>query len=125
MTGDDGTVTAVSVTADSLAVNGGTIRDAAGRDADLGHPGIGDAAAEPEPVAAAESAPALDPDVLTARFSKLPAAHGGPGSEAFTFELAFSEALQLSYLTLRDRSLAATGGAVRKAQRLQQGSNIG
>ena len=52
MTGDDGTVTAVSVTADSLAVNGGTIRDAAGRDADLGHPGIGDAAAEPEPVAA-------------------------------------------------------------------------
>ena len=125
MTGDDGTVTAVSVTADSLAVNGGTIRDAAGRDADLGHPGIGDAAAEPEPVAAAESAPALDPDVLTASFSKLPAAHGGPGSEAFTFELAFSEALQLSYLTLRDRSLAATGGAVRKAQRLQQGSNIG
>ena len=243
MTGDDGTVTAVSVTADSLAVNGGTIRDAAGRDADLGHPGIGDAAAEPEPVAAtialtgftlvdagdgtdvaaladgasvtladpangsygivvavaadagvgsvrlelsgantvtaatdnaapfslygdedgtvagaglpagsytlkatayaeadgggaalgtlevsftvSESAPALDPDVLTASFSKLPAAHGGPGSEVFTFELAFSEALQLSYLTLRDRSLAATGGAVRKAQRLQQGSNIG
>ena len=46
VTADDGTVSAVSVTADSLALNGGTIRDAAGRDADLAHPGIGDAATE-------------------------------------------------------------------------------
>ena len=46
VTADDGTVTAVSVTADSLALNGGTIRDVGGRDADLAHPGTGDAAAE-------------------------------------------------------------------------------
>ena len=46
VTADDGTVSAVSVTADSLALNGGTIRDAGGRDADLAHPGIGEAATE-------------------------------------------------------------------------------
>ena len=47
VTADDGTVSAASVTADSLALNGGTIRDAGGRDADLAHPGIGEAA-EPD-----------------------------------------------------------------------------
>ena len=47
VTADDGTVSTVSVTADSLALNGGTIRDAGGRDADLAHPGIGNVA-EPE-----------------------------------------------------------------------------
>ena len=46
VTADDGTVSSVSLTADSLALNGGTIRDAGGRDADLEHPGIGDAATE-------------------------------------------------------------------------------
>ena len=40
LTAADGTVDAVSVTADSLAAGGATIRDAGGRDADLGHPGI-------------------------------------------------------------------------------------
>ena len=53
-TSDDGTVSAVSVTADSLALNGGTIRDAAGRDADLKHPGIGNETEPPETVAPAE-----------------------------------------------------------------------
>ena len=61
VTADDGTVSAVSVTADSLALNGGTIRDAAGRDADLEHPGIGDAATED---AETESASALTGLVL-------------------------------------------------------------
>ena len=41
VTADDGTVTSVALTADSLALNGGTIRDAGARDADLDHPGIG------------------------------------------------------------------------------------
>ena len=53
-TSDDGTVSAVSVTGDSLALNGGTIRDAAGRDADLEHPGIGNETEPPETVAPAE-----------------------------------------------------------------------
>ena len=60
LTAEDGTVSAVSLTADSLALNGGTIRDAAGRDADLEHPGIGGATEETE----TESAPALTGLVL-------------------------------------------------------------
>ncbi len=46
VTADDGTVSSVSLTADSLALNGGAIRDSGGRDADLDHPGIGEAAEE-------------------------------------------------------------------------------
>ena len=53
VTADDGTVSAASLTADSLALNGGTIRDAAGRDADLEHPGIGEATEERETESAA------------------------------------------------------------------------
>ena len=53
VTADDGTVSAASLTADSLALNGGTIRDAAGRDADLEHPGIGEATEETETESAA------------------------------------------------------------------------
>ena len=60
VTADDGTVSAVSLTADSLALNGGTIRDAAGRDVDLGHPGIGGATEETE----TERVPALTGLVL-------------------------------------------------------------
>ena len=48
---DDGTVSAVTVTASSLATGGGTIRDGVGRDADLAHPG---ASAGTEPEAPAE-----------------------------------------------------------------------
>ena len=237
VTAEDGTVSAASVAADSLAPNGGTIRDAGGRDADLAHPGIGDAA-EPETVSTAppltgfvlvdagsgaqvaladgaavvladpasgsygivasvaadagvgsvrlelagaktaaftdDAAPfslhgdadgavagaglpagsytleataypqaggggaalgtltvsftvaageAVAPDALTASFTGVPAAHGGPGSAAFTFELAFSESPKLSYKTLRDRSFAVTGGKVKKAKRKTKGSN--
>ena len=43
----------MTVTADSLALNGATIRDAAGRDADLEHPGIGEATEETETESAA------------------------------------------------------------------------
>ena len=129
VTSDDGTVAAVTVTADSLAVNGGTIRDAAGRDADLAHAGsgtvaAGEAAGEESDPAAEDPEAAVDPDALTASFVNVPAAHGGPGSESFVFELAFSESPELSYKVLRDVSLAATDGAVRKAQRLERPSNI-
>ena len=77
VTSDDGTVAAVTVTADSLAVNGGTIRDAAGRDADLAHAGSGTVAAGEESDPAAEDPEAaVDPDALTASFVNVPAAHG-------------------------------------------------
>ena len=71
VTGDDGTVSAVTVTADSLAVNGGTIRDADGRDANLAHPGDGDASA-PEP----EEAAVQEAESETGRDER---SGGGPG----------------------------------------------
>ena len=239
VTADDGTVNAVSVTADSLAVNGGTIRDAAGRDAALEHPGVGEADEEeaPEPVTTiaplsgfalvdvaavmvvgrladgdeitlddpaggsfgvlvatamdavvgsmglelsgaktasrtvnaapwslfgddggtvlGEAMPAgsytltatayaerdaggavvqtltvsftvlasvpapVDPEALTAKFQDVPAAHGGPGSAPFTFQVLFSEDPAVSYLVLRDQgAFAVTGGSVRQARRV-------
>ena len=231
VTADDGTVSAASLTADSLAMNGGTIRDAAGRDADLEHPGIGEATEETESapaltglklvdtgtgtetaladgaalvlddpangswglvasvapeaqvgsvrlvltggntgiVATDDAAPyslygdedgtvagaglpagsytlkatayrqaagagaklgtlsvsftvaaseAVAPDALTASFEGVPEAHGGPGSEAFTFRVRFSEEPRVSYAVLRDESFAVTGGGVRKARRV-------
>ena len=62
------------------------------------------------------------PVALTASFSGVPASHTG---EEFTFGLTFSENVELSYLTLRDTALSASGGTVRKARRRQQGSNQG
>ena len=60
---------------------------------------------------------------LTASLDNTPSSHDG--ESAFTFELRFSEEFDLSYKTLRDHAFTVTGGAVRKAQRLEQGSNIG
>ncbi len=233
VTADDGTVSAVLVTADSLALNGGTIRDAGGRDADLGHPGVGEAAESDDSqtesasalmgftlvdagsgaeaaladgdalvlndpangsyglaaavasdagvgsvrlaltgaktvavtdnaapfslygdedgtvsgaglpagfytlsatayaeadgggaelgtlavsftVAASEGA--VDPDGLTSSFEGVPASHDG--SAAFTFNVAFSEDVGISYVTLRDESFAVTDGDVAGARRV-------
>ena len=72
---------------------------------------------------AATDAVAAAPEPLTASFSGMPAEHAGEGT--FSFGLTFSENVKLSYLTLRDAALSASGGAVRKAQRQQQGSNVG
>ena len=54
----------------------------------------------------------------------MPGEHTG---EAFTFGLTFSEELDgdFSYRTLRDEAFELTGGTVRKAQRREQGSNLG
>ena len=70
--------------------------------------------------AVVEAAP-LPP--LTASLENTPSSHDGENT--FTFELRFSEEFSLSYKTLRDHAFTVTGGAVRKAQRLEQGSNIG
>ena len=61
--------------------------------------------------------------LLTARFENMPSEHAGEGT--FTFGLTFSEEVTLSYKTLRDAALNVSGGAVRKAKRRQQGSNLG
>ena len=57
---------------------------------------------------------------LTASFTNMPASHTGG---EFTFGLAFSENVELSYVTLRDTAFVVTGGEVKTAQRQQQGSN--
>ena len=57
---------------------------------------------------------------LTASFSNMPASHAGG---EFTFGLAFSEEVELGYVTLRDTAFAVTGGEVKTARRQQQGSN--
>ena len=61
---------------------------------------------------------AVDPDALTASFTGVPASHGGPGSEAFTFRVRFSLEPRVSFRVLRDESFAVTGGEVRKARRV-------
>ena len=70
--------------------------------------------------AVVEAAP-LPP--LTASLENVATSHDG--ESVFTFELRFSEEFPLSYKTLRDHAFTVTGGAVRKAQRLEQGSDVG
>ncbi len=47
------------------------------------------------------------------------------GTDAFTFEIRFSEEVKLSYVTLRDHAFTVTDGTVNRAKRMTQGSNIG
>ena len=105
LTADDGTVTTLSAEADSLALGGGAIRDADGRDANLAHDGfeiIAEVIGEPEP--------------LTASFQGVPATHDGSGS--FGFELAFSEDVGTSYVTMRDDAFEVDEGDVTGARRV-------
>ena len=60
---------------------------------------------------------------LTASLENVATSHDG--ESVFTFELRFSEEFGISYKTLRDHAFTVTGGAVKKAKRLEQGSNIG
>ena len=62
---------------------------------------------------------------LTASFANVPNEHGGPGeANRFTFDLSFSENLELSYRRLRDHhAFTVDGGQVKQAQRKVQGSN--
>ena len=79
----------------------------------------------PRPLSNSPSATVEGPpdEPLTASFSGMPVSHDG--ESAFTFGLTFSEEPKVSYRTLRDEAFEVTGGAVRKAQRKQQGSNQG
>ena len=60
---------------------------------------------------------------LTASLENAATSHDG--ESVFTFELRFSEEFGISYKTLRDHAFTVTGGTVKKAKRLEQGSNIG
>ena len=65
---------------------------------------------------------ANDAAPLTAEFVGMPEAHDG--NAAFTFELRFSEEVDVGFQTLRDAAFDVTGGTVRRAQRITQGSNL-
>ncbi len=73
--------------------------------------------------AATDAVAGLPPPPLTASVENVATSHDG--ESVFTFELRFSEEFGISYKTLRDRAFTVTGGTVKKAQRLEQGSNIG
>ena len=73
--------------------------------------------------AATEAVAGLPPPPLTASLENAATSHDG--ESVFTFELRFSEEFGISYKTLRNHAFSVTGGTVKKAQRLEQGSNIG
>ena len=64
----------------------------------------------------------LPSEPLTVSLENTPTGHNG--TDAFTFELRFSEEVKLSYKTLRDHSFTVTGGTVTRARRLDKPSNI-
>ena len=59
---------------------------------------------------------------LTARFEAMPESHD---SSEFTFEIHFSEEIEMSFVNLRDDVLDVTGGVVTGARRLTAGSDLG
>ena len=71
--------------------------------------------------AVVSAAPAPEP--LTAVIANAPASHDGENT--FTFDLRFSEEFAISFRTLRDRAFTVSRGDVKRAKRLEQGSNVG
>ena len=59
---------------------------------------------------------------LTAEFQDAPDKHLGTG--VFTFVIAFSEPISISYVTLRDDSLEVTNGSATKAKRVNGQSDL-
>ena len=59
---------------------------------------------------------------LTAEFQDAPDKHLGTG--VFTFDIAFSEPISISYKTLRDDSLEVTNGSATKAKRVNGQSDL-
>ena len=119
----DGSHTAMGVTPDSLALNGGSITsEASGADADLGHNGAlimgtrdGGAGIGTRDVGDVVGVQLTGP---TASFSDLPATHDG--EKPFTVKLSFSAKPRgLSYKTVRDTMFIVTGGAITGARRVK------
>ena len=77
-----------------------------------------DAGNEERLTSAATDAVAAAPEPLTASFEGMPAEHRGQGS--FSFRVAFSEGISISYKTVRDASFRVTGGEVTRARRVDK-----
>ena len=108
---DDGSHTAMFVTADSLELNGGSIQSTAtDADATLTHVGAAVQASTTD-----NGPRGGEGDELTASFEALPAHHDG--ETAFTFELAFSESAVDSWRTVAGGLLNVSGGSVTHARR--------
>ena len=75
-----------------------------------------DAGHEESLTSAATDAVAAASEPLTASFEGVPAEHAGQGS--FSFRVAFSDGISISYKTVRDASFRVTGGAVTQANRV-------
>ena len=60
--------------------------------------------------------PGTAPEPLTASFEDMPAEHAGQGS--FSFRVAFSDEINISYKTVRDASFTVTAGEVTQASRV-------
>ena len=67
---------------------------------------------------AATDAVAAAPEPLTASFGGMPAEHAGQGS--FSFRVAFSDGINISYKTVRDASFTVTAGDVTGARRVDK-----
>ena len=77
-----------------------------------------DAGHEERLTSAATDAVAARPEPLTASFEGMPAEHAGQGS--FSFRVAFSDGINISYKTVRDASFTVTGGEVTAARRVDK-----
>ena len=75
-----------------------------------------DAGNEESLTSAATDAVAAAAESLTASFEGVPAEHAGQGS--FSFRVAFSDGISISYRTVRDASFRVTGGDVTQASRV-------
>ena len=116
----DGSHTAMGVSPDSLALNGGSITsEATGADADLGHDGATIMGTSDGGTGPREVPERTGP---TASFSEVPATHDG--EKPFKVKLSFSAKPRgLSYKTVRDSLLEVTGGTVTGALRVSDGSD--
>ena len=74
----------------------------------------------PETLTSEATATVVTP--LTAEFRDAPDKHLGTG--VFTFDIAFSEPISISYKTLRDDSLEVTNGSATKAKRVNGQSDL-
>ena len=120
----DGSHSSMTVTGDSLALNGGTIRSvASGTDVSLSHVGAS-VLGQSSGTAIGARGQVGEPGGFTARFESLP--ESNDGSTAFTFELHFSAAPDaLSYRAVGGGLLEVSGATVTGARRLTRGSNLG
>ena len=125
----------VSIDANKLSLNGGAIWDQArntpltpesdgimelGLDAAVTHSALDDDSSHKVTTVITAVTP------LTAGFQDAPDSHEGTseGTGAFTFRIAFSEPISISYVTLRDNSLDVTNGSATKAKRMNGQSDL-